>query len=294
MLRYWRGQLPFGGADRRRRKEKAPRAFPAFGPDHAVWNEPNRNGCAMTSHLPPHASAPGLPRRAVASPLPGGLPRGLEPVPRPSPPAEDTGAPTRCRHRPESARPRWPAPARPWSACRSAPEDARSAATLGRERQRLGRGDRPRRPGPHHRLPDPRGRRRRPRRRQRPRAPGAPGGLRPRHRLRPGAGPRAAAAQAGAARRTAATRATSRCWSPAAATTAPQLGPAGVAPAVLRLLGVPHRRRAVHLAAAHHHSGAALFNAEGELLGIGSLFVADALGKATSGCPATCSCRSTC
>ncbi len=42
------------------------------------------------------------------------------------------------------------------------------------------------------------------------------------------------------------------------------------------------------------HSGAALFNSEGELMGIGSLVVSDALGPASRACRATCSCRSIC
>jgi hypothetical protein len=42
---------------------------------------------------------------------------------------------------------------------------------------------------------------------------------------------------------------------------------------LLRLLGVPRRRRAVHLAAAARPQRRGLFNARGELVGIGSLFV---------------------
>jgi len=47
--------------------------------------------------------------------------------------------------------------------------------------------------------------------------------------------------------------------------------------ALRRLLGVPHRRAIFHAAAATDHSGAALINREGELVGIGSLFVMDAM-----------------
>jgi S1-C subfamily serine protease len=54
--------------------------------------------------------------------------------------------------------------------------------------------------------------------------------------------------------------------------------PAREHPALLRLLGIPHRGRAVHQPAVGNHSGAGLFNQRGELLGIGSLFVGDAGG----------------
>ena len=54
---------------------------------------------------------------------------------------------------------------------------------------------------------------------------------------------------------------------------------AGVAPLLRRLLGIPRRRRAVHRAGAAPTTAAPrLFNGRGELVGIGSLLVKDALG----------------
>ena len=62
-----------------------------------------------------------------------------------------------------------------------------------------------------------------------------------------------------------------------------------------RATGSTHIEGALFTAPARtDHSGAGLFNANGELLGIGSLVVADAPAPTRRRCAATCSCRSTC
>ena len=68
-------------------------------------------------------------------------------------------------------------------------------------------------------------------------------------------------------------------------------------PRLCGLLGIPDldNGRLHQPAARGSHSGAGLFNGRGELLGIGSLVVGDALGpRPAQRCAATCSCRPSC
>ena len=88
---------------------------------------------------------------------------------------------------------------------------------------------------------------------------------------------------AGAAGRLARRLPDDRCWSPAAAKTASSAWPAGLAAQLRRLLGVPHRGRAVHRAAAHRPQRRRAVQRRGELVGIGSLMVADTRAEPRDG-----------
>ena len=173
--------------------------------------------------------------------------------------------------------------------------NARSARTLGHGARGQRRALRPAGARAHHRLPHPRGRPGRDHHQQRPHRARHRGRVRPRHRLRAAAPVRAPRREADPPRRLR----QGRLARPHAGGRERRRGEPlgrdrGVEAPVRGLLGVPHRRRDLHLAAARrlrrrraHQQGR---RARGHRLALRD-------GRddgPASACPATCSCRSTC
>ena len=214
-------------------------------------------------------------------------------------PATDTATQVRATlaARSRRTRRRWRAPTPPSSASgdrgrgRTLDRDARAGAPG------LGRPDRRRRPGADDRLPDPRGR------------PGRPASPATADACRPASSPTTwppASAWCRRWRRSALAPAPLGV-SAAVATDEPLLFASGgddarpeprahgVAPAVLGLLGVPHRRRALHRAGAHRPQRRRPLQRRRRA---GRRRLADGRQRraaaAARRCAATCSCRSTC
>ena len=99
--------------------------------------------------------------------------------------------------------------------------------------------------------------------------------LRPGHRLRPGAGAGAARLAPARAARVIGVRRRAVLMLASGGARRDSASPGWLAPAVLRLLGISHRDALFTVPPRTDHSGAGLFNARGELMGIGSLLVMD-------------------